>query len=426
MGMVDWRAWAIGGIAFDILSGVLFVAFGLFVGLKRPRTRAGNAAAAFCIGLGIFVIGSNLNNFQTQGHIDPPQDTPLAIANLLTSAIGLIVADVGILLLVRRLLGHWPTRATSWLLLACAVAGGISAVHNDLAYPAPGAETGPLLWLWLATGFLYALLTPLLLWMAVSLEGKDRSAQLTAMAAVPFAAAWTLTRTMQWFGTPFFPGVRFAFLSIPLAILIFACGRRPTSQRLFAWTAMWSLAAFLWGWGFQDHDPTNLGFNGLTRVIAVFLLGYAVVRHRAFDIDLKLRFTLKQSTLAAVFIAVFVGVQSLVGEFFTATAGLIGGAVATAILVFALAPLQAMAERVAHRALPHATPIPARPAEARSQLYAELAAAAWADGLVTAKEANVLETARVQLGLSLEQAHRLDATARRASSSTHATAAATA
>ncbi len=410
--MVDWHAWATGGIIFDMLSGVMFVAFGLFVGLKRPRTRPGTAAAAFCIGLGIFVVGSNLNNFGTMGQLAPPQDTPMAILAATIAAVGLIITVIGVFALVRRQLGGWPRHPTAWALLVLTLASAIGAIISDLQNPAPGAETGVLLALYLAGGILYASLTPLLLWMAVSLDGTDDSAQLTALAVVPFAVAWSLTRAMQWFGTPLFPGIRFAFLSILVAIALFAAQRRPSSQRLFAWTASWSLAAFLWGWAFQHHDPTNLGFNGMTRVIAVFLLGYAVVRHRAFDIDVKLRFTLKQSTLAAVFVAVFVGVQSFVGEFFTATAGLVGGAVATTILVFALAPLQGMAERVAQRALPNATPIPARPADARNQLYADLAAAAWADGMVTAKEAHVLETARTRLGLSLEEAHALDAAAR--------------
>jgi hypothetical protein len=71
----------------------------------------------------------------------------------------------------------------------------------------------------------------------------------------------------------------------------------------------------------------------------------------------KLRWGLEQSTVASIFIVVFFIVSEGAQEFFGAAASNEWiGIIAAAGLVFFLAPLQRLAERVGARALPDARP----------------------------------------------------------------------
>lgn len=88
------------------------------------------------------------------------------------------------------------------------------------------------------------------------------------------------------------------------------------------------------------------------RLTIPILVTYALVRHQLYDIDLKAKITIRKGTVAAIFLAVFFVVAQVAQGFLTTEYGLILGGVTAGLLLFALAPIQRVAERVANAALP--------------------------------------------------------------------------
>ncbi|MGQ0537238.1 MAG: hypothetical protein ACT4PT_14340 [Methanobacteriota archaeon] len=142
-------------------------------------------------------------------------------------------------------------------------------------------------------------------------------------------------------------------------------------------------------------------------ILFVPLVAYGILRAQLFDIDVKIRWTVRQGTLAAAFLAVFFVVEQLVAASLSDRIGTVLGILAAGALVFALAPLQRAAARVAELAVPQGAPETLRPEE-RTGLYRELAAQAWQDGVVDRSERLLLERARARLGVPAEEAFRIE------------------
>ncbi len=147
---------------------------------------------------------------------------------------------------------------------------------------------------------------------------------------------------------------------------------------------------------------------GLLRLLMPLLVTYALVRYQVFELDVKLKWTLKQSTVAAIFVAVFFAVSELAQQLFSETIGPYVGVAATAVLVFAIAPLQRVADRFASAAMPHVKPVAEQSEAERATLYREQARVAWSGGTLTAKDRRILDVARERLGLTHEEAARLE------------------
>ncbi|HEV8359873.1 MAG TPA: hypothetical protein VGR28_05380, partial [Candidatus Thermoplasmatota archaeon] len=152
--------------------------------------------------------------------------------------------------------------------------------------------------------------------------------------------------------------------------------------------------------------PLNAGPLGLSRTIAVLILAYAMLRHQLLDIDVKVRWTIQQSTIAAAFIGVFFVVSESAQTLLAGSVGPYLGIAAAGLLLFAMAPLQRAAERVAGAAVPHARR--QLPPEERAALYRDTARMAWADGRLTPDERRLLDGLRERLGLSADEASRLE------------------
>ncbi len=148
------------------------------------------------------------------------------------------------------------------------------------------------------------------------------------------------------------------------------------------------------------------GILGLTFPI---LLGVAIMRTRLLGVDAKFKFTVKASTLAGIFLAVgfFVteGATQFLGD---RTGNAYLGIGATALLVFAISPLQRFADRVASTAVPNAKPVVHMDANEKEVAYREVVLMAWADGAVTASERLGLERARNTLGLTDSKANKVE------------------
>ncbi|HEV8358848.1 MAG TPA: hypothetical protein VGR28_00180 [Candidatus Thermoplasmatota archaeon] len=138
------------------------------------------------------------------------------------------------------------------------------------------------------------------------------------------------------------------------------------------------------------------------------LLAYGILRTQMFDIDLRLRWTVKQSTVAAAFIGVFFVVSEGAQAAFSETLGPIVGLAAAGLLVFALAPLQRAAERVASTAMPHVRDTAEYRLVRKREIYRAALEGALQDGVVTDKERDILARLQDQLGLSATEARALE------------------
>jgi hypothetical protein len=212
-------------------------------------------------------------------------------------------------------------------------------------------------------------------------------------ALAPFAASPWATASLAVSLLAFVPCI----LAVALALRT-GEGRRVARRRHLAAAAAVATGLLVGAGSAGDYLAVGVVVIGAWRLALPVLVGYAIVRHQLFDLDVRLRWTVKQSTVAAVFLGVFFVVSNGVQTFFQSAIGPYLGIVAAGGLVFALAPLQRLADRVAQRAVPlpvtkdaHAT-------------YRDAVELALADGLVNRAEERALARLATQLGLDPERA----------------------
>ena len=145
----------------------------------------------------------------------------------------------------------------------------------------------------------------------------------------------------------------------------------------------------------------------LGTLLAIPLIAYGILKTQLFDIDLRLRWTIRQSTVAAAFVAVFYLVTEGADRVLASELGNWIGLLATALLVFFLAPLQRFAERVATVAMPKTQNTPEYAAYRKMQVY-EAALEDALPGGVTEKERTLLVHLRDSLGIAPVDAESLE------------------
>ena len=147
--------------------------------------------------------------------------------------------------------------------------------------------------------------------------------------------------------------------------------------------------------------------QGVWQLALPVLLGWAILRHQLFGLDVKVRWTLSRGTVAAAFIAIFFvaseGAQLLLGQ-----ENPYVGLMAAGALVFAIAPLQRAADRLAERAVPVESPAPASTAGAPRDdggrdAYRVLLRRFVADGRISRDEERALARTAERFGLSHEE-----------------------
>ncbi|MBI4394014.1 MAG: hypothetical protein HY556_09505 [Euryarchaeota archaeon] len=148
-------------------------------------------------------------------------------------------------------------------------------------------------------------------------------------------------------------------------------------------------------------------------LLSFLVLGYAIVRHQLFDVDLKLKWTIKQSTVATAFIAVFFVVSEVAQSVFQSSLGSIAGIIAAGALVFALAPLQRAADRVASAAMPGVKDTSEYLAYRKVEVYRATVEEILVDRAITEKERSILNRLRdkLELGDDVAKAIERDAAA---------------
>jgi hypothetical protein len=138
------------------------------------------------------------------------------------------------------------------------------------------------------------------------------------------------------------------------------------------------------------------------------LITYGILRTHLFDIDLRIQWTIKQSTVASVFVAMFYLVSEGANRFLSSELGNIAGLLAAALVMFFLAPLQRFADRVASAAMPKTKNTAEYTVFRKMQVYEEAVAEAHHEGGITAKERALLDRLRDSLGISAVDAESIE------------------
>jgi hypothetical protein len=147
----------------------------------------------------------------------------------------------------------------------------------------------------------------------------------------------------------------------------------------------------------------------LGTLAAIPLIAYGILRTQLFDIDLRIRWTIKQSTVAGIFVAVFYLVSEGADRFLSSELGNVFGLLASALVVFFLVPLQRFAERVATVAMPHTENTPEYAAYRKLQVYeAALLEALEFGGGISEKERALLNRLRDSLDVSEATAEEME------------------
>lgn len=145
----------------------------------------------------------------------------------------------------------------------------------------------------------------------------------------------------------------------------------------------------------------------LGSLLAVPLIAYGILRTQLFDVDLRIKWTIRQSTVAAAFVAVFYLVTEGADRFFETQFGNWIGLLASALLIFFLAPLQRFAERVSTALMPNTADTPEYAAYKKMQVY-EAALQDALPGGISAKERALLDHLRESLGVAAPDAEAME------------------
>ena len=146
----------------------------------------------------------------------------------------------------------------------------------------------------------------------------------------------------------------------------------------------------------------------LGTLLAVPLIAYGILRAHLFDIDLRIRWTIKQSTLATIVVTLIFLFSEGADRFLSAELGNFAGLLAAGVVVFFLAPLQRLAERVATVAMPNTQDTPEYATFRKMQVYEEAVAEAQFEGGISQKERALLSRLRDSLGISASDADTIE------------------
>jgi hypothetical protein len=173
-------------------------------------------------------------------------------------------------------------------------------------------------------------------------------------------------------------------------------------------------AASFWMSATGNFNP-ELDIFWITKIIyalgtlfAVPLIAYGILRAHLFDIDLKVRWTIKQSTLAAMIIAIIFLISEAANTFLSAELGTIGGLLGATVVIFLLTPLQRFAERVAASAMPNTENTPQYLAFRKMQVYEAAVVDAMSEDGISRKERALLAHLRESLGITVADAEMIE------------------
>lgn len=139
-------------------------------------------------------------------------------------------------------------------------------------------------------------------------------------------------------------------------------------------------------------------------LLAVCTLVWGMLRVDLYDVDLRVKWSIRRGTVGAVFIAAFFVVAQLVQGFFSDSLGWAVGGVFAGLLLFALRPIERFAARFADAAMPSVEDTPEWRAKRRAEIYATAVRLALADRRISREEETHLADLATELGLDARSA----------------------
>ncbi|MGQ0536323.1 MAG: hypothetical protein ACT4PT_09645, partial [Methanobacteriota archaeon] len=379
-------------------SGLFLALLGLAVARVRPRRRGNLALAAFCACFGVALLVNNL--------LEGPDTFVAEVSVTLPAYFAAFVALLVVGLRFPADIATHPRRREGLALASgaalLAAAAGVILVQAVASIPTatPRPPDVALITNLIGSGHMltvaaYAFVLVLLAHRAAfsaNMSAREAGACVlvsTALLLYPgvIAGAVADPRRVPGFGLPWA-----LVLATVCALWLMATRDRSgfPMTRAARNVALLAPAVFLVGMIYAAAGglgPASPGpIVGIARIAGVLVLVYAILRHQLLGLDVKVKWTLKQSTVAATFIAVFFVVSESASTFFAGSVGPYLGIAAAGLLVFAFAPLQHLAQRVADKAMPGVKAVGEMNSEERAAAYREMLRVAWRDGNVDKSE----------------------------------------
>lgn len=199
-------------------------------------------------------------------------------------------------------------------------------------------------------------------------------------------------------------------------------------QRAKAFTFAFGIRDLLWSFSFGTlfyyvvilEDPKTLVdpdnafamWRGAAYLAAVLLyvplVAYGILRLQLFDVDLRIKRTIKRSTIAAAFVATFFVVSELAANYLSDQLGTIMGVLATGILVFFLDSIQRAAEKVSNAAMPNTNESVEYLSFRKLQVYESSVRASLEDGVISERQRKVLDSMISSMNLDSNIAQQIE------------------
>jgi hypothetical protein len=145
----------------------------------------------------------------------------------------------------------------------------------------------------------------------------------------------------------------------------------------------------------------------IVKLVLLTLVTYGILRVQLFDIDLKVKWTLGRGTTLTLLTGAFFLITETV-EFFLPGEGLIANLVGAGIVALLARPAWRLGTRFANTLLPGIVETEEFRRGRRLDVYRASLEAVAADGLITERERRILETMRAKLGISADEANRVE------------------
>lgn len=401
-------AWTL-GLAIDFASGLSFSLLGAWILTLRPR-RSGNVAfAAFLISFGAFWMAKNLDGAYAHPVLQA-LDATFGVTTAVALALGL------------RHIPQRVHRRERWALLvpfALLLLLVIYIVVSQFAFWQDEFGTRLAMAEWIAFLTLgYTLATAGIIWglryRSAPAYGRREYAILTSALLLYgsfITAAWfaeVVQARHAYAGFWWLDAlIAAAYVVLPTLLWLWNVITRP-DKRLARNTLIVTATASTLGILLTTAGVTQDGPPGVLRLLSTLFLVVAVLRGQFLDVDTKMRWTINRGALAAIFVAVFFVVGEGAQELLTPQMGPWLGILAAGLLVFALAPLQRLTERVGDALVPGGRPVATLGSSERIEIYRNQLRTAWTDGSLSIDERRLLEGLRGQLGISTEEATRIE------------------
>ena len=414
---------------FNHATVVLFIALGIFLATRRPRTRVSVAFSVFAISFGLWVSLWYVFTF------DDPRAVLTVVGRGIPAGVGAIALAVVAVSFPRPLAPDERRLLIVPVVVALVYfAAGVYALYRSLALwavvipvMAPYPELGAL-----GTFGAQALFAVVF--------GSSILFALRFARTAPHEAAARRQYALLAASVLFYFGFVSGAGQIP-AVSILSRGWPWMQLQNIAMLLAMAIICVIWLWATTKHDAAfarnvallcaglplsglltsayidsgAYGFGyGALRIVAIVTFSYALLRAQLFDIDIKLKWTVRRGTVAAAFVGVFFVVSEGAQTFLSAQMGPVAGLLAAGGLVFAIAPLQRAADSLADRAMPGVVDNAEYRLVRKYEVYRAAVDSALVEGDISPKERGMLATFASELGLTPKEMHDVEREARAA------------